>query len=418
MGLNRQAARTAHSKPVAGHGLRSDCPARHRRPRPGPGSRCGRGTRSAPEGQFSRPRGLPPSGRAAPGQRLRARESHRGAPGHDRAPGPVQASHHRGQAGNHGQHKSHLARRAPHGVRRRAGPAQRRVLAGHNRAAHNLAGCHRACARSPGPHRLARGLSLPARAPGRACAPDRPAAGPARVHDPDRLRDPDPAQDRAVRAGGPPDSYACPRLSPFPVPDQGLPHPARRAGRSRTSRLARRGGRSRGCRWPVNRPGRNRLPSHQGRPAGGVLTRLGRPVGRGRGLHPPGRPHGRNPRLPPPGRSRVRTPPAARADHNWPLHNRAHHDRARPHSGMREERCRALGLRRAFPGCPAGLGNLRPGSPAAAGPAPSRGTAVAGTHAGAGRPGTRVRDRRSHAPAAHAAVPAGPRRSFVPLPCL
>jgi hypothetical protein len=186
----------------------------------------------------------------------------------------------------------------------------------------------------------------------------------ARVRDPRPARRP-PAWDRTVRAGGPPGNCACPRLGLCPVPDQGLSRPARRARRNRTLRLGRQGARSRGSRCPVHRRVRNRLPSH----------RVGRT-------------------------SEALTQPEAQ-----PV------------------RCRTPCLPRASLGCSAGpdspgLPAHPQGPPACAGPALSRGTAVAGTDAGAGHRGTRVRDRRSHARAAHAAVPAGPRRSSVPLPCL
>ena len=331
--LDRLRGRACRIGRAPGRGLRSGRPGRHHRPAPSPGSRCGRGTRSAPERQFSRPRGLPRPGWAPSARPGHARENHCGASGPDRAPGQgpgrAQVSHHSGQAGDRGRHKSHAARQAPHEVARPAGPAPRQML-----AAHNPAGGHRARTRSPGPHRLARGLSLPARAQRHARVPDRPAPGPA------HRRDPDPARDHAVRAEGRPGNYARSRRGPLPVPDPGLPRPARRAGRSRTPRLGRPGARDGESRGPVNRYVRNRIPRLP-RVSPGCLA----------GPDSPGRP-------------------------------------ANP-----------------------------PGPPACAGLAPSRGTAAPGTHARAGRRGTQVRDRRSHAPAARAAVPAGSRRSFVPLPC-
>jgi hypothetical protein len=191
--------------------------------------------------------------------------------------------------------------------------------------------------------------------------PGGPARAPGRARDPHRVR-PHPVRDRTVRAGGPPGNSACPRRGPCPVPDQGWPRPARWGVRSRILRLGRRGVRSRGSRWPVHPPVHTRLPSHPGGWGGEVPAPRAHPSGRSRG--------------PPP---------------------------------------------RAGPGIPG-----RPASPrgllAYAGPALSRGvaafreTAAVGTHAGAGHGGTPGRDRQSHAPAAHAAGPVGPRRSFVPLP--
>ena len=402
--LDRPRGHACRTDPASGRGLRSDRPARRHHPEPSPGSRCGRGTRFAAERQFSRPRGLPQPGWAPPGRPCHPRESHCGAAGHDRAPGRAQSPHHSGRAGDRGRRKSHPARQAPHGAARPGGPVRRQVL-----AAHNPAAGHRAWARSPGPHRLARGLPLPARAPGH--DPDRPARGPARGPDPHRGHDPDPARDHAVCAGGPPGNYACSRRGSCPVPDQGLPRPARRAGRNRRPRPGRRAVRNRGSRGPVNWPARNRPPSRPGSWTGEVTTPPVRPPGHHRG--PPPRPaaRARNPWVPP-GHNRMMSPPAGCGDHNQP----------RAHPNARRVRGRTPRLPRDSPGCPAGPGSPGrpanpPGPPGCAGPAPSRGTAAVDTHAGAGHRGTRVRDRRSHAPAARAAVPVGSRRSFVPLPC-
>ena len=277
--LDQPRGRACRTGLAPGHGLRSDRPGRRRHPDPGPGNRCGRGTRSAPQRRSSRPRGLRQPGPAPPSWPAGARESHRAAPGHARAPGRAQATHHSGDRG-----RRHAARRVPRGGLRAAGPARCQVLA------HNPAGCP-------------------------------------------------PVWERMVRAVGPPGNYACPRLDPFSVPDQGLPRLARRARRNRTRRPGRWGVR---CRTP-------RLPR--------VSLRC---------RAPPGSPG----------------PPASRR-------------------------------------CPPGGAGRAPsrGTAPSGGPAASGGTAALGTHAGAAHRGTRVRDRRSRALAVHAAVPAGPRRSFVPLPC-
>jgi hypothetical protein len=295
-----------------------------------------------------------PAHRAAP-------ESHFGAAGLDRRPGRAQASHH---SGNPGRHKNHAARRVPHGVPRAAGPD----------------------------------------------------GGPARVRHPRRAHS-HPARGRTVRAGAPPGNSAGPRRGPFPVPDRGLPRPARQAGRNRTLRLGRRGVRSPGSRCPAHRHVRTRPPSHPGGWTGEVPTPRVRPSGRSRGPPPRADPHAHSRQVPPAGHNRVTTPPPACGDHNQP---RTDLER-QPVRGRAPRLPRACLGCRADPGSPGRPANPR-GPPACAGPALSRGTAsrgsaAVGTHAGAGHRGTRVRDRRSHAPAARAAVPAGPGRSFVPLPC-
>ena len=229
------------------------------------------------------------------------------------------------------------------------------------------------------------------RAPHGVPPPADAARGPARVRDLHRVR-PYPARGHAVRAGGPPGNSAGPRWGPFPILDRRPPHPAWRARRNRTLRPARRAGHNR-------------------------TLHLGRRGVRSRGSRCPVHRHVRTRPVPPPGHSQVTTPPPACGDHSQP----------RTHPEAQPVRGRAPHLPRACPGCRAGPGSPgRPanprGLPACAGPAlsrgtASRGTASVGTHAGAGHRGIRVRDRRSPAPAARAAVPAGPGRSSVPLPC-
>ncbi len=287
--LDRPRGRACRTGHAPGRGPRSDRPARRRHPVPGPGNRCGRGTRSAPEGRSPQPRGLQWPGRAPLSRPLRTRESHRGPAGPARAPGRAQASH---PCGDRGRRKSHSARRAPHGGQRPAGAPRART----------------------------------------------------------------------VRAAGPPGNCGCPRLGLCPVPDRRLARPARRARRHRALHPGRRGVRSRGSRCRVHRYVRNHRQA--GRTSEALTDPKARPV-------------------------RCRPPRLPRAS----LDGQAGPDSPR------------------WPASPLG-------PPGCAGPAPSRGTAVTGTDAGAGHRGTRVRDRRSHALAAHAAVPAGPRRSSVPLPCL
>ena len=399
-GLRRGCGGRTGPAPGRARGLRRGCPARGPRPGPGPGSRCGRGTPPGPAlRRFPGPPGLP-----RPGRLPRGPDGQHAVPG-ARRPAPARRSRHPGQHGarprqpgqpeNHGRGRSHVLRWARPGGRR---PAQRQA-----QARPDPDGCHRACARDP-----AQAVPGHAQVPAQA---QRVPARRARALGPDRNR-PNPARALPGSHGWPHPGHS--HLGHSPVCGHVLPHPGRQNGRSRppnpgpegagnraphwgepdgrtqSRRPAPRGVRSPGSRCPPNRHARNRAPhllacrtSH-----GRVTTRRSGPLAC----------------------SRVRTPPRMAGDHS------------RAPAQQQAQTARAVSLRRRSPGCLVAPGTRGipadlPGPPACAAPAPYRGTAAADNHAAAGHRGTRDQDRRTHAHAARAAVPAGPGRSYVPLPC-